>query len=129
MADDEELGETQAEEDQVSAEELEASDQPLPATSAGLSGGSGGSLGTPYVVVSAPETREVPEDHKKRRPVNLVTSWGPKATKTKLMAAEGGVAAKPMRRSSPSPSLAPQLPPKSNYVKQHQASLSTASSG
>ena len=73
MADDQELGETQAEEDQKSAGELEASDQPVPATSTGLPGGSGGS---PYVVVSAPETREVPEDHKASQPGNQLGSEG-----------------------------------------------------
>ena len=125
MAEDQELlPETEAAQKEAGGE-METSDQPQLSA-----GGSESSLGTPYVRVTPPETSEAPteshtesEDAKKRRPVNLVTSWGPKATKLKVTAAAGpagglGGLAKPLRRSIPS--LGPQLPPKSQEVKQQQ---------
>ena len=82
-----------------------------------------GSLGSPYVMV----TPAPPEEPKRRpAPANLVTSWGPRASKTLKQSSTGGSSKSgqqlPVRRSSPR--LGPQLPPKSSYVKQHQASLS-----
>ena len=125
MAEDQELAE--AEEAQREAVAGETSEQQLSAgSSTGPAEGSGSCLGTPYVKVTTPGGSEVPaatEDIKKRRPVNLVTSWGPKATKLKVTAAaaaaSGGLT-KPLRRSSPS--VAPHLPPKSLEVKQQQVS-------
>ena len=129
VADDKELAEAETDQKQEEAEGQEVSAGSSTVTDP--PGGSGGSLGTPYVVVTAPESHQAdvlpePEDHKKKRPVNLVTSWGPKATKLKMSAAaaaEGG-RVKPQRRSSPSVAPPPQLPPKSRYVQQHQVALS-----
>ena len=79
-------------------------------------------LGSPYVKVTSetPETETETEDRKKRRPANLVTSWGPRATKLKLSSTAGNLKV-PATRTSPR--FAPQLPPKSSYVKQSQATL------
>ena len=80
-------------------------------------------LGSPYVKVTSEtetETETETEDRKKRRPANLVTSWGPRATKLKLSSTAGNLKV-PATRTSPR--LAPQLPPKSSYVKQSQATL------
>ena len=119
VSEDQELAEA-GQTEQKEARETSAPPQEIPAgPDPPGDGGSGSSLGTPYVKVTAPE------DEKKRRPANLVTSWGPKATKLKLTAAAGGAEGglvKPLRRSSPS--VAPQLPPKSRYVQQHQVTLS-----
>ena len=85
MAEDQDLAE--AEEAQKEAVAGETSEQQLSAgSSTGPAEGSGSCLGTPYVKVTTPGGSEVPaatEDIKKRRPVNLVTSWGPKATNNK----------------------------------------------
>ena len=71
------------------------------------------------MVVTTPETRDVlpePEDHKKKRPVNLVTSWGPGVAKLKKTGSGQGAV---KTRTSPRP----QLPPKSdNAVRQQQHS-------
>ena len=103
----------------------ETSEQLSAGSSSDPAEGSGRALGTPYIKVTAPETSASAgpptdtADPKKRRPVNLVTSWGSKATKLKVTTAGGGGGVtRPMRRSSPS--VAPQLPPKSQEVKQQQ---------
>ena len=98
-------------------------------------------LGTPYIVVTSddqkprrpatdqPETSNGSTDQSepgRRKPANLVTSWGPKEKQAFMKAKEKQ--AKTVGGGGSS-SAAPRLPPKSDYVVRQQQSVTLSAGG